>query len=82
MKTTLISTGGQVSIPADVRRRWATRILIVEDTGDSLILRPVPADPIGAALGSLAGRGPTSVEARSRTRDEEVRAERRKWGSA
>ncbi len=82
MKTAVISKGGQVSIPAGVRRRWATRILLVEDEGDALVLRPVPDDPIGAALGSLAGIGPSNHEARRDTREEEARADRRKWGAA
>jgi AbrB family looped-hinge helix DNA binding protein len=80
MRTTTISSGGQVSIPADVRRRWRTRTLSVEDRGDALVLRPVPADPIGAALGSLAGPGPSSEEMRAQTRSEEALADERKWG--
>jgi bifunctional DNA-binding transcriptional regulator/antitoxin component of YhaV-PrlF toxin-antitoxin module len=80
MKMTTISSGGQVSIPAEVRRRWQTRTLSVEDRGDALVLRPVPADPIGAALGSLAGPGPSSEEMWAETRSEEVKAEQRKWG--
>lgn len=80
MRTTTISSGGQVSIPAEVRRRWRTRTLSVEDRGDALVLRPVPADPIGAALGSLAGPGPNSEEMRAQTRSEDALADERKWG--
>ena len=72
MKTTTISKGGQVSIPADVRHRWGTRRVVVEDQGTALLIRPIPADPIGAAVGSLAGRGPDSHELRSIVREEEV----------
>ena len=71
MKTTTISKGGQVSIPADVRHRWGTRRVVVEDQGTALLIRPIPADPIGAAVGSLAGRGPASDELRSIVREEE-----------
>lgn len=49
-----ISKGGQVSIPAPIRKRWGTRTLTLEDRGDEVILKPVPDDPIEAAAGSLA----------------------------
>lgn len=80
MKSTTISKGGQVSIPAEVRRRWGTTRLLVEDRGDALILRPLPFDPISAAIGSLAGPGPTSDALRATYRQEEAEAEERKWG--
>ena len=75
MKTARITTGGQVSIPAEVRHRWGTRRVIVEDRGDALVLRPLPADPIGAAIGSLAGAGPTTDEMRAALRREEAELE-------
>jgi bifunctional DNA-binding transcriptional regulator/antitoxin component of YhaV-PrlF toxin-antitoxin module len=71
MKTTMISKGGQVSIPAAVRHRWGTRSVVVEDQGTAVLIRPIPPDPIGAAVGSLAGRRPNSDELRSIVRDEE-----------
>ena len=75
MKTATITTGGQVSIPAEVRHRSGTRRVIVEDRGDALVLRPLPADPIGAAIGSFAGPGPTTDEMRAALRREEVELE-------
>jgi AbrB family looped-hinge helix DNA binding protein len=77
MRTATITTGGQVSIPAEVRHRWGTRRLIVEDHGDALVLRPLPADPIGAAIGSLAGPGPTTDEMRVALRRDDAATERR-----
>jgi len=77
MRTATITTGGQVSIPADVRHRWGTRRVIVEDQGDALVLRPLPADPIGAAIGSLAGPGPTTDEMRAAVRRDDAEIERR-----
>lgn len=74
----MITTGGQVSIPADVRHRWGTRRVIVEDLGNALVLRPLPADPIGAAIGSLAGPGPTTDEMRAALRRDEAEIERRR----
>jgi bifunctional DNA-binding transcriptional regulator/antitoxin component of YhaV-PrlF toxin-antitoxin module len=72
MRSVRISRGGQISVPAEVRRRWQTDRLALDDRGDQLILRPIPADPIGAARGSLAGPGPTSDQVRSRIRREEA----------
>jgi len=50
-----ISKGGQISIPAAVRRRWGTSTVVMEDRGDRLVLVPAPDDPIAAADGALAG---------------------------
>jgi bifunctional DNA-binding transcriptional regulator/antitoxin component of YhaV-PrlF toxin-antitoxin module len=74
MKQAMISRGGQISIPAEVRHRWQTSRLSLEDRGTELILRPIPSDPIGAAIGSLAGPGPSTDEARASLRAEELRA--------
>ena len=78
MKTTRISRGGQITVPAEIRKRWGATNLLVEDHGDSLVLRPIPADPIGAAMGSFAGPGPTSDEMRAQERSDEARIERRR----
>ena len=50
---TRITNGGQVSIPASVRRRWQTQRISIEDTGEALVIRPLPDDPLAAAKGSL-----------------------------
>lgn len=78
MKITRISQGGQVQVPAEVRHRWGTRRVLIEDLGGSLSIRPLPDDPIGAAMGSLAGPGPSSDEMRRRARQEDAEAEERK----
>lgn len=54
-RCTRISKGGQISIPAQIRRRWDTSTLVLEDEGDRLVITPAPDDPIAAAEGSLAG---------------------------
>lgn len=80
MRTTMVSKGGQVSIPAEIRRRWRTDRLLLDDRGDAIVLRPLPLDPISAAIGSLAGPGPTTDEIRAMLREEEDEIEERKWG--
>ena len=49
-----LSRGGQISIPASIRRRWRTSTFTLEDRGDRLVLEPAPDDPIAAAEGALA----------------------------
>jgi len=51
---TRISKGGQISIPAAVRRRWGTSTVALDDQGDRIVIEPAPDDPIAAAEGSLA----------------------------
>jgi len=81
MKRLKISAGGQVSVPATVRHRWKTRVVVADDRGDHLILRPAPEDPIEAALGAFADLpGPTADEARRLDREEEWEIEERKHG--
>ena len=76
-----ITRAGQVSIPAEVRARWATSTVAIEDEGDRIVLRPVPDDPISALRGSLAHVGTeiSSVEAVRAARDEDIEAEEEKW---
>lgn len=81
MRFLMISKGGQISVPADVRKRWQTRRLQVEDRGDELVIRPAPEDPIAAAEGALRGRlHLRSDEMRRLEREEEAEIEARKWG--
>jgi len=74
-----ITTSGQVSIPAEVRRRWQTRNVAVEDHGDHVVVRPVPEDPIAAVRGIFKPFMTTTVgEAKSRLREENAETEKRK----
>jgi bifunctional DNA-binding transcriptional regulator/antitoxin component of YhaV-PrlF toxin-antitoxin module len=75
---TRISRGGQVTVPATVRRRWETERVALEDHGDHLVLRPIE-DPIEGFVGFAAGRGrSTSEELRAQSRSEEAAAETRR----
>lgn len=79
METAHISKGGQISIPAAIRRRWATTEVLVEDLGDSVLLRPMPADPISAARGALGGARVSLEVARSEERIAEAERERTRF---
>jgi hypothetical protein len=79
-KRLVISRGGQVSVPAAVRKRWGTRTVLAEDLGDQLVLRPAPDDPIAAVHGIFAAElsgGPTIDKLRAGARAEEAELERR-----
>ena len=82
MRRLTITRGGQVSVPAVIRRRWGTSTVTVEDLGDALVLRPAPDDPIGAAAGvfaeALAGAPPTD-EWRREERELEAELEERRF---
>ena len=82
MKRLRISAGGQVSVPAAVRNRWKTKVVVADDRGDHLILRPASTeDQIEAARGAVRDYpGPSSDEMRRLDREEERRAEERKLG--
>lgn len=77
-----ISKGGQVSIPAPIRKRWGTSTVTLEDRGEEIVLKPVPDDPIAAAAGAFAGEGP-KVDWEKVVREEreaEAEAYERKYG--
>lgn len=76
-----ITTSGQVSIPAAIRRRWGTRRVTVVDMGDHLVMRPVPEDPVAAVRGIFKEqmKGMTTDELRRIAREDERRAEERKY---
>lgn len=73
-----VTAAGQLSLPADVRRRWATSTVVLEDEGDHLVVRPVPDDAVAAARGAFAGRGHglTSVRLKELAREDELASER------
>lgn len=74
MELLKVTSAGQLSLPARIRRRWGTRRVEIEDLGDRVVLRPVPDDPIGAARGVLKGRIPATEAIRARAREDERRA--------
>ena len=76
-----ISKGGQVSIPAPIRKRWGTTTVTLEDRGGEIVLKPAPDDPIAAAAGAFAGGPKIDWEKVIREeREAEAEAYERKYG--
>lgn len=80
MRQTLVrvSKGGQVSVPAAVRRRWQTERLLLVDHGDRIELHPVPADPVAALRGSLAPLEVPVVEVLAQERRDQADVDHRR----
>jgi AbrB family looped-hinge helix DNA binding protein len=74
MEKVKVTSAGQLSLPARIRRRWGTQRVSIEDRGDSVVLRPIPDDPIAAAAGALKGRIGSSDDLRARARADERHA--------
>ena len=75
-----ITGAGQVSIPAEIRRRWETSRVVIEDEGDRIVVRPISEDTISALHGSLAHLvGPPNGAAIRASRDEDIEVEEEKW---
>lgn len=80
--TMKVSRNGQVSLPADVRRRWGTDLVLVLDLGTHVVMRPVSSDR-RTNIEAVRGRyrtpgGPTTEELRQQFREEEAEIEDRK----
>ncbi|MFZ0216794.1 MAG: AbrB/MazE/SpoVT family DNA-binding domain-containing protein [Candidatus Dormiibacterota bacterium] len=73
-----VTRNGQISLPAEVRHRWAADAVIVVDRGDYVIVRPMPGDPITALAGIFAGPGPTTDDMRTAERVGDVEREERR----
>lgn len=61
MRTSAITKGGQVSLPAEIRRRWGTKRVAFRDEGDRVVIVPVPDDPVAATRGVLRRPGQRSL---------------------
>lgn len=72
-----VTRNGQVSLPAELRHRWATGAVLVIDRGDYAIVRPIPADPLASLRGAHAGPGPALEQARAAERAAEAEREPR-----
>ena len=76
MKQVRITRGGQISVPAEVRRRWSTSRVVLEDLGDRLVIRPGPDDPVAGLRGAFADAAkPGTDDLRTRARSDARSAE-------
>lgn len=78
-----VTGGGQISVPARVRKRWRTDRVLIDDEGDRLTIRPAPNDPIAAVRGIFKEEfkdGPSVDELKRMSQEEEAEIERRKFG--
>ena len=73
-----VTKNGQISLPAELRRRWEAKSVLVMDKGNYAVVFPMPDDPIDALYGKYAGPGPTTDEMRAENRREEAEAEDRR----
>jgi len=71
-----VSSNGQISIPADVRKRWNTDRVIVTDTSAGLIVRPFDPDFIRNLRGKYRHLATETVdEGRRAAREEQAERE-------
>ena len=70
-----VTSSGQISLPAEVRRRWGAKVVVIVDAGDRVIVRPAPDDPIGALRGKYASTASSSGRMRAEARAEEAEGE-------
>jgi AbrB family looped-hinge helix DNA binding protein len=50
-----VTSAGQISLPAEVRRRWGASRVKITDEGGRLVIEPASDHPLSAAIGLLAG---------------------------
>jgi AbrB family looped-hinge helix DNA binding protein len=77
-----ITSAGQVSIPADIRERWAASTVLIVDEGERIVVKPVPESPIEAIRGVLKGKERSvadATEAVRQARREDNAASEKKW---
>lgn len=73
-----ITSGGQVTVPVRVRKRWGATAVIAEDQGDRLVLTPAAEDSVAALAGVFAeetARLPSTAEIMREEREAEAARE-------
>lgn len=71
---TYATTKGQIVIPASLRRKYGIKVgtkIIVIDTGEEIILRPVTEQYLKKLQGSLKGTGALKILMDERKKDKE-----------
>lgn len=67
-----VTSNGQISLPAEVRRRWSTDRVVVVDTPGGLMIRPFDADAVRSLRGKYTRDGVDTDEGRKQTRAAEA----------
>lgn len=75
-----VTSAGQISLPAAVRRRWGASRVKITDEGGRLVIEPASDNPFEDLIGILAHDGPTWDEMEAEEREAERERELRKWG--
>ena len=70
-----VTSSGQISLPAALRRRWGVERVLVVDRGDYALVRPMPDDIVGFLRGSVQGSGRTLEDIRADERAADTRRE-------
>lgn len=71
---TYATVKGQIVIPATLRRKYGIKNgtkIIVTDTGDAIVLKPVTEQYLRSLQGSLKGRGGLKTLMEERRKDKE-----------
>ena len=76
-----VTSAGQVSVPADVRRRWGATRVRITDEGDRLIVEPESDNPFDDVIGLLADGTMSSDDMVMEEREAASVRDARKWGS-
>lgn len=67
-----VTSSGQMSLPAALRRRWRTNSVVMVDKGDYIIIGPLPTDIASALEGSLPpANALTTAQLRAAARESE-----------
>ena len=75
-----ITSAGQLSLPAEIRRRWNVNRVRLVDHGDHVTLEPIPDDVLTATFGRFASAGTTTADARDASRTHDAERENRHVG--
>ena len=70
-----VTSSGQISLPAALRRRWGADRVLVVDRGDYALVRPMPDDIVGFLRGSVPASGRSLEDIRADERAAEARRE-------
>ncbi len=71
-----ITRGGQISVPAEIRRRWGTDQVVLADEGDRIVVEPVSSDAIDRAAGAFRHHAKGIDLAQVRAAEREAEQER------